>query len=110
MPHAAKIHHPTPLGPLDGEMDIDPPLQLIHLPPYPRELIPEVNLIAEFLPAELARAQRVQRRGDDGRGRFLVVEDEEGGRGEDGDEDRETPSPHGPEAGEGWELAIGAVF
>ncbi len=84
-------------------------MQLIHFPPDPRKHIPKVNLVAQFPPAHFARAQRVQRSSYDRRGRFLVVEDGEGGSGDDDEEDGETPSPDAPGAGDGWERTVGAA-
>lgn len=85
-------------------------MQLVHLPPNPRHLVPEVNLVAQFPPARLARAQRVQGRGDDGGVGFLVVEDAECGDGHDEEEDGEGAGPDAPGLGDGREGAVGAVF
>lgn len=84
-------------------------MQLVHLPPDPRDLVPEVNLVAQFPAAGLARAQRVQRRLDDGRGRLLVVEDAQGRDGDDEQEDGQGARPDAPGLGHGREGAVGAA-
>ena len=95
-PQTLKPHNPTPPIPLHRKPYIHPPMQLIHLPPNPRKHVSKINLVAQLPPPHLARAQRVQSGGDDGRGRFLVVEDAEGGGGDDGEEDREGAGPDAP--------------
>lgn len=84
-------------------------MQLVHLPPDPRDLVPEVNLVAQFPAAGLARAQRVQRRLDDGRRRLLVVEDAQGRDGDDEQEDGQGARPDAPGLGYGREGAVGAA-
>lgn len=84
-------------------------MQLIHLPPNPRPHIPKIYLIPQLPPAHFARAQRVQCSRYDRRGRFLVVEDAEGGDGDDGEEYGEASCPDAPGAGDGGESAVGAA-
>lgn len=59
-PYALKPHDPRPLCSLDGEMDVNPPMQLVHLAPYPWKLVPEVYLLAEFTFSDLRRAEGVE--------------------------------------------------
>lgn len=52
-------------------------MKLVHLAPDPRHLVREVYLIPEVLARFRRSAEGVERRGYDGGGRLLVVEDGE---------------------------------
>ena len=86
-PVAREAHRGRGARALDGEPDVDAPLQLVHLTVDPRDLVPEVDVVAQQLARLLVGPQGVQRRRDDGRGHLLVVEDGDGAGGDDGGED-----------------------
>ena len=92
-PAAREAHDARPLGAADGKVDVNMALHLVHVAADPRNLVLEVDFVAENL-ARLGRcAQRVQCRCDDGRRRLLVVEDGDRAGGHEDDEDGEAAAP-----------------
>lgn len=65
---ASEAHGGRGAGALDGKLDVDVPPQLVHLAGYPRDLVLEVDLVAEDVARALVRPQGVQGRGYDGAG------------------------------------------
>jgi hypothetical protein len=88
-----KLHHARVLRPLDGEVDVDPAVQLIHLPADPGDLVLEVDLVTQVFPGFLRRTQGVERRGYDWGGELLVVEDADAEAGYDQEEDGKSARP-----------------
>lgn len=84
-------------------------MHLINLPPNPRQLLREINLIAQKPPGLLVRPQRVQSRVDDARVGFLIVENRQRASGHDGREDGQGAHP-AVGRGEGGEVAVGAAL
>lgn len=74
-------------------MDVDAAGDLVELAADPGDLVLEVDLVAEDLARLGGCAQGVERAGDDGRRRLLVVEDADGAGGDDGEEDGEGAAP-----------------
>lgn len=62
---ALEPHHARPFRALDAVLDVDPPVQLVHLPPYPRHLVLEVDLVAQDFSGLGMDAERVQGTADD---------------------------------------------
>lgn len=92
-PVARETHDAAGAGALDGERDVDAPPQLVHLARDPRDLPPEVDLVAEVLARLARRPQGVQRRRHHGRRQLLVVEDGHARGGDRGREEGEGPPP-----------------
>lgn len=69
----------------------------------------EVDFVAEQGVALGGRAQRVERRGDDGRGCLLVVEDCDGADGHEEDEDGKGAAPAVGNFADVW-IAIASVY
>jgi len=67
-----------PLGPLHPKLDINAPMHLVDLAPYPRVLAREVYFVAELSAHGGVRTQRVEGRRYDGGFLHLVVEEGEG--------------------------------
>lgn len=88
-----KAHRPTTPPSLDLKMDINFPMQHVHLPPDPWHLAGEVDLLAEFFPGFGGGAERVHGRGDDAAAGFLIVEYAETGGDEDDEEDGNGADP-----------------
>ena len=74
-------------------------MHLVHLALDPGDAVLKVDLVAEELARAFRGSKGVEGGGDDGGGGFLVVEDCEGGEGDDAEED-----------GEGWEPPEGYGF
>lgn len=103
---AGEAHERRALGALDGEVDVDAALHLVHLAADPGDLVLEVDFVAEDLAGAGRGAQRVEGRGDDGRRRLLVVED---GKGRGGDEDDEEGEGAAPAESDLGDVYIGSV-
>ena len=78
---------------LDGEVDVDAAVHLVHLAADPGDLVLEVDVVAEDGARAGVGAQCVQRRRDNRRRRLLVVEHGEGADGDDGEEDGQAAAP-----------------
>lgn len=85
-------------------------MQLIHLPPNPRNLTRKINLIAQNLSRGGIRPQRVQGAIDDAGACLLVVEDCEAGAEHDYGEERQGFEPFGGSGCDFGEGAVGAAF
>ena len=84
-------------------------MHLINAPPNPRQLLREINLVAQDRARLLVRPQTVQSAADDARVGFLVVENRQSASGHDGREDREGAQP-AVGGDEGREGAVGAAL
>lgn len=60
-PHTPKPHPPTPLRPPHPKRNINPSMQLIHLPRNPRNLTRKIYLLPQNLLRDTRRPKRIQR-------------------------------------------------
>ena len=90
-PNTPKPHNALRPLPLDRKGNINLAMQAINGARDPGHLIAKINLIAQLLARQRVRAQRIQRRVDDGVVDLLVVEDAHGGRPDDGQHQRQVP-------------------
>ena len=59
LPHTLKPHRPPPPRSLDRKTNINPPMQLVHLAPYPGHLTREIDLVSKHLSRLRARPERI---------------------------------------------------
>lgn len=88
-----KPDFPCSSSPLDPEADIDLAMQLIERPGYPRHPAAKIDLVAQDLSRGFICPQCIQDAVHGCGAGFLVVDQCERRRDDDGDEDRESLEP-----------------
>jgi hypothetical protein len=84
-------------------------MQLVQLPPYPRDPALEVYLLAQYLARLLVAAERVEHGVHDG-GRLLLVVEYRGGAEADEDEEERDVQEVGAVGGRGGEVSVGEAL